>query len=58
MAQQFNDKTLIPLAINGYDLRADYHQAFESIVNQQPSGINLMDSEGFLKLITSINEHL
>lgn len=58
MAQQFNDKTIIPLAINGYDLRADYHQAYEAIINQQPSGIDLMNSEGFSKLITSINEHL
>lgn len=58
MAQQFNDKTIIPLAINGYDLRADYQQVYESIINQQPSGIDLMDSEGFSKLLTSINEHL
>ena len=58
MAQQFNDKTIIPLAINGYDLRADYHQGYEPIANQQPSGIDLMEPEGFSKLITSINEHL
>lgn len=58
MAQQFNDKTIIPLAINGYNLRADYQQSFESIIDQKPSGIDLMDSEGFFKLITSINEHL
>lgn len=58
MAQQFGDKTIIPLAVNGYDLRADYQQVYESIVNQQPSGIDLMDSEGFSKLLTSINEHL
>lgn len=58
MAQQFGDKTIIPLAINGYSLRADYHQIYETIVNQQPSGIDLMDSDGFSNLITSINEHL
>ena len=58
IAQQFDDKTIIPLAINGYDLRADYHQVYESVINQQPSGIDLMDSDGFIKLITSINEHL
>ena len=58
MAQQFKDKTIIPLAINGYDLRADYQQSFESIIDQKPSGIDLMDSDGFFKLITSINEHL
>ena len=58
MAQQLNDKTIIPLAINGYNLHADYHQVYESIINQQPSGIDLMDSDGFFKLITSINEHL
>ncbi|MBQ9187284.1 MAG: toll/interleukin-1 receptor domain-containing protein [Prevotella sp.] len=57
MAQQFNDKTIIPLAINGYNLRSDYHQFYETIINQQPSGIDLMDSDGFLKLITSINEN-
>ncbi|MBP5547373.1 MAG: toll/interleukin-1 receptor domain-containing protein [Bacteroidales bacterium] len=58
IAQQFDDKTIIPLAINGYDLRSDYHQVYESIITQQPSGIDLMDSDGFSKLITSINEHL
>lgn len=67
MAQQFNDKTIIPLAVNGYDLRADYHQVYESIINQQPSGlkvddekevIDLMDSDGFSKLIASIDKHL
>ena len=58
MAQQFGDKTIIPLAVNGYDLRADYHQGYEAIVNRQPSGINLMDADGFSKLITTINEHL
>jgi hypothetical protein len=58
MAQQFGDKTIIPLAINGYDLRSEYHQRFETIVTQQPSGINLMDADGFQKLITTINEHL
>lgn len=58
MAQQFDDKAIIPLAINGYDLHADYHQSFESIINKQLSGINLMDIDGFPKLIASINEHL
>ena len=58
MAQQFNDKIIIPLAVNGYDLRAAYHQGFESIVNQKVSGINLMDADGFNKLTTTINEHL
>ena len=58
MAQQFGDKTIIPLAVNGYSLRADYHHSYEAIVNQQPSGFNLMESDGFSKLITSINEYL
>lgn len=58
MAQQFGDKTLIPLAVNGYDLRDSYHLGYETIVNQQPSGINLMDADGFQKLIESINKHL
>ena len=58
MAQQFGDKVIIPLAINGYDLRAGYHQGFKAIVNQKTTGIDLMDAEGFQKLTTSINEHL
>ncbi len=68
MAQQFKDKTIIPLAINGYDLRSNYHRdIYESIVNQQVSGvsdnqdelnINLMDSDGFQKLVSSIDKHL
>lgn len=67
MAQQFGDKTIIPLAINDYNLRADYHQTYETIINQRPSGINednesleidLMDSDGFNKLVKSIDKHL
>ncbi len=68
IAQQFKDITIIPLAINGYDLRADYHRnVYESIVNQQVSGvsedqsklnIDLMESDGFVKLIASIDKHL
>ena len=68
MAQQFKDKTIIPLAINGYDLRSDYHKdVYESIVSQQVSGINenqdelkidLMNSDGFQKLVSSIDKHL
>lgn len=58
IAQQYGDKTIIPLAINGYDLRSDCHQGYEAIVGRQPSGINLLESDGFYKLINSINEHL
>lgn len=67
MAQQFDNKVIIPLAINGYNLRAEYHQVYETIVNQQVSGIDnegaglkvdLMDADGFSKLISSINKHL
>ena len=57
MAQQFNDKVIIPLAINGYSLRAQYHQNYENIVVQKPSGIDLMEADGFAKLINSLNEH-
>ena len=58
MAQQFNDKIIIPISINGYDLRSGYHNSFESIVGQQVSGINLMEPGGLQKLIASIDENL
>ena len=40
MAQQFNDKTIVPL------------------INNPIHAIDLMDSDGFSKLVTSIDEHL
>lgn len=57
MAQQFGDKLILPLAINGYDLRAEYHSKYEEIIGAQPSGINLMETDGFSKLLSSINEN-
>ena len=56
IAQQFDNKIIIPVAVNGYDLRSDYHQEFERIVVRV--GINLMEPDGLHKLITSINENL
>lgn len=57
-AQQLKNKIIIPLAINGYSLRADYHQSYENIIKEHSSGIDLMESDGYNKLITSINEHI
>lgn len=58
MAQQFDNKTIIPLVVNGYDWRTEYHEAFEAFVSSHIHAIDLMDSDGFQKLIISINEHL
>lgn len=58
MASQFGEKAIIPLALNGYDLRQPYHtQTFESIIHGSLSGINLMHDK-FEKLRISIEEHL
>lgn len=58
MASQFEDMTIIPLALNGYDLRQPYHtQVFESIIHGAISGINLMHDK-FEKLRASIEEHI
>ena len=58
MASQLGDKAIIPLALNGYDLRQPYHtQTFESIIHGSLSGINLMHDK-FEKLRSSIEEHL
>lgn len=57
MATQFNDKIIIPVAVNGYDLRAAYHQGYDEIV-KSVTGYNLMDTDGLGKLINCINEHL
>ena len=58
IAQQFDNKIIIPIAVNGYDLRSDYHQEFERIIVKSLTGIDLMEPDGFHKAITSINEYL
>ena len=58
IAQQFGDKVIIPVAVNGYDLRSDHHTLFETIITQSVTGVNLLESDGFYKLVTSINEHI
>lgn len=58
IARQFDNKIIIPVAVNGYDLRSDYHQEFERMVVRSLTGIDLMESDGFHKTITSINEYL
>lgn len=58
MSQQFKDKIIIPVAVNGYDLRSDYHAEYEKIAISHISGIDLMFKDGFSKLTSSINEHL
>ena len=64
IAKQMKDKIFIPLAINGYNLRADYHKVYEDIVEATNSGIsaddkiNLMETNGFNKLLISLDKHL
>ena len=59
MATQLGNKRILPLATNGYDLRADYHsRTFESIIGGSLSGIDLMKGDGFSRLIESLNTYL
>lgn len=59
MAKQFGEKKIIPLAVDGYDVRADYHTSiFQGIINDKPSGVNLMTTDGFNKLLSSIDKEL
>ena len=51
MAGQVEGKCILPVAMDGYRLRADYHKSgFESIVGSTLSGINLMEKNGFTSL--------
>lgn len=54
MANQFADKTIIPLAVNGYNLRAESHSEYEKIINRPLSGIDLMQPDGLENLFESI----
>ena len=59
MATQLGNKHLLPLASNGYDLRADYHtQGFESVIGAGVSGIDLMQADGFERLIQSLDKYI
>lgn len=48
--------TILPLAVNGYDLHADYHiSKFETLLNCHNHGVNLMAPSGFDRLLESID---
>jgi len=60
MANQTGNKRIIPLAIDGYDLRAHYHtEIFEGILGAPLSGIDLFrQKDGFNKLKIALNNAL
>jgi len=59
MAAQLGDKRILPLATNGYDLRSEYHtKSFEDIIGGSLSGIDLMQNDGFSRLVESLNTYL
>lgn len=59
MAQQFNNMIIIPLAVNGYNLRESYHtDVFENIITRSASGVNLMDNDGLEQLQKAIDKYL
>lgn len=58
-ACQLENKRIIPLAIDGYDLRDPYQiSVFEGIVNNALSGIDLMQHDGFSSLTKSLDKEL
>lgn len=44
-----------PIAVDGYDLRAEYHSVFESIAGRY-SGVDLMEKDGMEKLIDKLDQ--
>ena len=66
-AAQVQGMVILPVAIDGYNLRGGQNQAFEQIIRTSPSGIdmtqkpsNLKNPEkvGYEKLVASIYKHL
>lgn len=50
---------IIPIAINGYNLKMDYHNVvFEGIIEDTVSGVDLMMPEGYNKLVDAIDKYL
>lgn len=58
---------VMPIAINGYDLRNEVNKVFEQIINHSSSGMDMtekriepvvLEKAGYTKLLDSINNHL
>lgn len=59
MACQLKEKIIIPVAVDGYDVKADYHKSiFQKIINDYPSSVDLMKADGFEKLLSSLKKWL
>lgn len=59
MAAQLPDKAIIPIAADGYDLRADYHtDGFEPLFGKTLHGLDLMTPDGFQQLVRDLNQLL
>ena len=48
---------ILPLALDGYDFRNQYHLGFEKTVNSTLSGIDLMQKDGIEKLFAALNQY-
>ena len=59
LAAEFDDKIIIPLAADGYDLKKGYHKSvFQAITKNESTGIDLMNSGGFNKFLLSLTSKL
>ena len=56
MAAQTGCERILPLAADGYDLRAIYHKRYEQVIKGEPDGVDLME-EGMSQLRKTI-DHL
>ena len=58
MAAKEEDKIIIPVAIDGYDLRGDAHSQYEEIIGRKVSGVDLSLPDGLSRLMRSLDKHL
>ena len=59
LACQLGEKRIIPVAVNGYSFRkGDYHPVFEGIVGKGLTGIDLMEKDGYGRLIDLLTDFL
>lgn len=58
MAAEKEDKTIIPVAIDGYDLRGDAHSQYEAVIGRKVSGVDLTLPDGLFRLMRSLDKHL
>ena len=58
IAAETGGAIIIPVAVDGYDLRSAYHSRYEQVIGRAVTGIDLTAPDGFQQLVKSLDQYL